>query len=150
MGVGNLLLSDEGLGVHVAQMLMERQSPADIDLEIIDAGVSSDAFLTMGDVDKLIVVDAVIGGCEPGAIYRFNPDDIEIENEIEVSVHQWGLFEGLKIMELAGNKPADVVIIGVEPKVVEWGMDLSEEIEKKIPEIIELVLSEIYSKRSNL
>ena len=150
MGVGNLLLKDEGLGVHVAQMLMDRQFSDDIDLEIIDGGVSSDAFLTMGDVDKLIVVDAVLGGCEPGAVYRFNPDDVKIENEVELSVHQWGLIEGIRIMELAGNKPAETVIIGVEPKTVEWGMELTPEIESKIPEIIELVLSEIYSKRSNL
>ena len=149
MGVGNLLLKDEGLGVHVAQMLMGRDFPADIDVEIIDGGVSSDAFLTMGDVDKLIVVDAVLGGCEPGAVYRFNPDDVKIEDEVELSVHQWGLLEGLKIMELAGEKPLETVIIGVEPKTVEWGMELTPEIEKKIPEIIELVLSEIYSKRSN-
>jgi len=149
MGVGNLLLKDEGLGVHVAQMLMERRFAGDIDLEIIDGGVSSDAFLTMKDVDKLIVVDAVLGGCDPGAVYRFNPDNIQLENEIEVSVHQWGLLEGIRIMELAGNKPSEVVIIGVEPKTVEWGMELSPEIKKKIPEIIELVISEIYSKRSN-
>jgi len=149
MGVGNLLLKDEGLGVHVAQMLMERESPLDIDLRVIDAGVSSDAFLTMGEVDKLIVVDAVLGGSEPGAVYRFNPDDVKLEDEVELSVHQWGLLEGLKIMELAGEKPNETVIIGVEPKTVEWGMDLTPEIENKIPEIIELVLSEIYSKRSN-
>ncbi len=149
MGVGNLLLKDEGLGVHIAQLLEGHEFPADIDLEIIDGGVSSDAFLTMKDVDKLIVVDAVVGGCEPGAVYRFNPDDVEIENEVEVSVHQWGLLEGLKMMELAGTKPAEVVIIGVEPKVVEWGMELSDEIKSRIPEIIELVTSEIYSKRSN-
>jgi len=148
MGVGNLLLSDEGLGVHIAQMLEGRSFPDDIDLEIIDGGVSSDVFLTMKDVDKLIVVDAVAGGCEPGAVYRFNPDDVEIENEVEVSVHQWGLLEGLKMMDLAGTKPAEVVIIGVEPKVVEWGMELSDEIKSRIPEIIELVTSEIYSKRS--
>ena len=149
MGVGNLLLKDEGLGVHVAQMLEGHEFPDDIDLEIIDGGVSSDVFLTMKDVDKLIVVDAVVGGCEPGAVYRFNPDDVEIENEVEVSVHQWGLLEGLKMMELAGTKPAEVVIIGVEPKVVEWGMELSDEIKSKVPEILELVTSEIYSKRSN-
>jgi hydrogenase maturation protease len=149
MGVGNLLLRDEGVGVHLAQALMQRDFPGDIDLEVIDGGVSSDAFLTLGKVDKLIVVDAVVGGCEPGAVYRFNPNDVELEKEVEVSVHQWGLLEGLKMMELAGTRPGEVVIIGIEPKDVQWGMELSDEIASKIPEIQELVLSEIYSKRSN-
>ena len=149
MGVGNLLLRDEGVGVHLAQALMQRDFSGDIDLEVIDGGVSSDAFLTLGKVDKLIVVDAVVGGCEPGAVYRFNPNDVELEKEVEVSVHQWGLLEGLKMMELAGTRPGEVVIIGIEPKDVQWGMELSDEIASKIPEIQELVLSEIYSKRSN-
>lgn len=149
MGVGNLLLKDEGIGVHMAQKLSRYEFSGDIDVEVIDGGVSSDAFLTMGYVDKLIVVDAVVGGCAPGSVYRFNPEDVELEKEVEISVHQWGLLEGLKMMELAGTRPAEVVIIGIEPKDVQWGMELSEEIAAMVPEIQGLVLSEIYSKRSN-
>ena len=56
MGVGNLLLRDEGVGVHLAQALMQRDFSGDIDLEVIDGGVSSDAFLTLGKVDKLLTL----------------------------------------------------------------------------------------------
>lgn len=149
MGVGNLLLKDEGLGIHVIQALQQEKMPADIDLEIIDSGVSSDALLMMERVDKLIVVDAVLGGCEPGAIYRFTPDDITQEKNIEVSVHQWGLLEGLQMMEYLDNKPRETVIIGVEPNKVEWGMELSPEIKEKVPRILELVWEEIHSGRRN-
>ena len=149
LGVGNVLLKDEGLGVHVAQTMKETAPPTDVDLEILESGVSSDVFLTLEDVDKLIVIDAVLAGSEPGAIYRFTPDDIALENQMHVSVHQWGLFEGLKMMDYLNNKPGETVIIGVEPKEVDWGMELSPEIKQKVPRILELVWKEIHSGRRN-
>ena len=69
LGVGNLLLSDEGVGVHVANKLMEMDLPAGV--EVIEGG--TDGFRLMNvvtEADRLIVVDAVKGGSPPGSIYR--------------------------------------------------------------------------------
>jgi len=75
LGVGNLLLSDEGVGVHVANKLMEMDLPAGV--EVIEGG--TDGFRLMNVVtgaDRLIVVDAVKGESPPGSIYRFDINDV--------------------------------------------------------------------------
>ena len=87
--------------------------------------------------------DAARAGGEPGAIYRFQPGDLEDEAGAALSVHEIGVAQNLKLMSLSGNEPAETVIIGVEPKEIDWGTGLSPELEEKIPEIIAVVLEEI-------
>ena len=54
-----------------------------------------------------------------------------------------GVAQNLKLMSLSGNEPAETVIIGIEPKEIEWGTELSPELEKKMPEIVGVILKEI-------
>lgn len=142
LGMGNLLLRDEGVGVHVARALKKLSLPTDV--EIVDGGTSLDPLFL--EVDKLIVVDAVRGGGEAGAIYRFRPQDIESAPGVMTSVHQIGLVEGLRMASYAGVEPREIVIIGVEPKEIDWGLELTPELERKIPQLMELVLREIGEK----
>ena len=76
-------------------------------------------------------------------VYRFQPDDLENRAGTVLSVHEMGIAQNLKLMSLSGNEPAETVIIGIEPKEIEWGTELSPELERKIPEIIRIVLEEI-------
>jgi hydrogenase maturation protease len=139
MGIGNLLLKDEGIGVHVVQILQERNNLPD-HVEIVDAGTAAlDVLQMLGQVDRLIVIDAVKGGCEPGTLYKFKPDDIRSTNRATTSLHQLGFIEALNIVEKLGNAPRDVTIIGVEPKEIEIGLELSAEIAGKIPQIVQLI-----------
>ncbi len=142
IGVGNILLKDEGIGVHVAQALQKLEPCEDIDLEVIDAGTSPDVFLSFQGVDKLIVIDAARGGGEPGTIYRFDPENLAHEAKGITSVHQVGLPQSLKLMDYLGLKPKEVVIFGIEPKEIDWGLELSAEIGQKIPEVVKLILDE--------
>jgi hydrogenase maturation protease len=143
LGVGNLLLRDEGVGVHVAHALERVTLPQDV--EVIDGGCSPHLPIPDG-VGKLIVVDAVRGGGEAGAIYRFRPQDVTTAPGVMTSVHQIGLLEVLSMAGYAGAGPWDIVIIGVEPKEIDWGLELTPELEKKIPQLVELVLREIGEK----
>jgi hydrogenase maturation protease len=144
VGVGNLLLSDEGIGVHVIHALQQLPWARWDELTIIDGGTCPDAFqLVPEGIDKLIVVDAVRGGCAPGSIYRFTPEDVRFRTGTVTSSHQLGLTEGLHMIEHAGLKPSNVVIIGVEPKTVGWGLEISPELQAKIPQIIDLLDKEI-------
>ena len=142
LGVGNLLLSDEGVGVHVANRLMAMELPPGV--RVVEGG--TDGFKLMNVVvgaDRLIVVDAVKGGAPPGSIYRFDINDApSTPAELKTSVHQIGILEVIHLSELVGDKP-EATIIGVEPKSLEMGMELSPELEEKLPKIIELVLEEI-------
>lgn len=142
LGMGNLLLKDEGIGVHVVNALQKAPSPDNIELEIVDGATSPDATLAFQDADKLIVVDAVQAGDEPGAIYRFYPHDIDLDDKSMTSVHQISLLDNLRLMEIFGQKYQDVVIIGVQPKETDWGIELSTELQQRMPRIIEVVLQE--------
>jgi len=145
VGVGNVLLKDEGIGVHVARALREEFGTDRTDIEIIDGGTSPDVFLLLEGVRKLILVDAVKGGGNPGSIYRFHPDDIIPEGKYVISAHQIGLLEGLRMLEYSGFKPESIVIIGVEPKEIDWGLELTTELSEKLPEILKVVMAELDS-----
>ena len=141
VGVGNLLLKDEGIGVHIARALQQIDVPHGT--KIIDGGTSPDLPYYLKEADKLIVIDAVKAGGKPGTIYRFHAHDLNIESEGIISLHELGLAQSLRMMRLMGNAPKETVIIGIEPKEIDWGTELSAELQQKIPEIINIVLSEI-------
>lgn len=141
VGVGNLLLKDEGIGVHIAHALQQIDIPYNV--KIIDGGTSLDLPDCLENVDKLIIIDAVKTGGQPGTIYRFHPYDMDIESEGIISLHELGLAQSLRMMRLIGNEPKETVIIGIEPKEINWGTELSAELQQKIPEIINIVLGEI-------
>lgn len=142
LGVGNELLSDEGIGIHTIKELQKRDLPPEI--EIIEGGTDGFGLLNIiTSTDHLIVIDSLKGGGKPGSIYRFHIDDApSCPDLFKTSVHQIGILEVINLSSLIGSTP-DTVVIGVEPKVLKTGMALSPEIRKKIPRIIELVLAEI-------
>jgi hydrogenase maturation protease len=141
VGVGNLLLKDEGIGVHIAQALQKLDLPQNV--RIIDGGTSPDLPYYLEDTDKLIIIDAVKGGGKPGTVYRFHPDDVNIESKEMVSLHELGLKQSLEIMRIVGNEPREIVIIGIEPNEIGWGTEPSDELQERTPEIIKIVLNEI-------
>src|SRR4030042_7053968 len=142
LGIGNLLLKDEGIGVHLVQKLASVVDDANV--KIIDAGTYPD-FLSLVDdnLSKLIIVDAVKTGDKPGTIYRFNFDDIDSNAVAPVSLHDMGVLDSLRTMALFNRQPKTTVVIGIEPKTIDFGLELSPEIEDKLPAIIELILKEI-------
>jgi hydrogenase maturation protease len=150
IGIGNLLFKDEGIGVHAIRALEALELPDCIDLELIDAGTSPNLAAILDDaIDKLVIIDAVKAGGKPGEIYRIKTEDLTFEESKEISIHELGLRQNLKMMELAGKKPEEVIIIGVEPEEIGWGTDLSPLIERKMPRIIKMILKEIGIKHKD-
>ena len=145
LGTGNELFKDEGVGVHVARILQIKLPTSSSDVEVIDGGTSPDIWSLIDGADKLIIIDAVRGGCEPGTIYRFTPQQIVADRGLITSVPQMGILENLSLIELVGSKPRETVIIGVEPSELEPGLELSPELQKRMPKIIQTVLEEISS-----
>lgn len=142
LGVGNVLLSDEGVGVHVVNAMKDRNLPHDV--ELFDGGTAAlDLLDVLADREKVIVIDAVKGGEEPGAIYRFTPSDVTTQGQLLTSIHQISMLETLTMAEHLGCTPREVIIFGIEPKEIDWGMELSPEVTKVVPRVIELVLSEL-------
>jgi hydrogenase maturation protease len=143
LGVGNMLMKDEGVGIHVIEALASNPLLTHINVEIVDGGTSPDILHLLGETNKLIIVDAVKGGDEPGSVYRFHAEDITVEENYPVSLHQLSLFESLDMMDCMGDRPEETIIIGVEPKEIGAGLELSPELEQKVPQIVKLVLDEI-------
>jgi hydrogenase maturation protease len=142
LGIGNLLLKDEGVGVHLVQKLASIVSDANVN--IIDAGTYPD-FLSLVDdsTDKLIIIDAVKAGDKPGTIYRLTLDELDLDSTSPVSLHEIGVLDSLKIMALFDRLPKSTVIIGIEPKTIDFGLEPSPELEDKLSDMIKLVLQEI-------
>lgn len=147
LGVGNLLLMDEGFGVHVIQELEKKRDELKIppNVELMDGGTSGlDLAHYVDGKDKLIVVDVINAEVEPGTLFRFKPDDIETQQVKKLSLHQITLYDAMSIAEKTETMPKDVIIIAVQPKDINnWSMELSEELKAKIPKVIELVIEEI-------
>ncbi len=140
VGIGNLLCRDEGIGVHVIQEMKNMRLPDHI--ELLDIGTSTmDLVSYLEGVKKMIVIDAMKAGGTPGVIYKCKPEDLIPKGEGPISLHEIGLLETLTMAKKMGME-IDTVIIGVEPKVLDWGMELTEEVKIKIPTIIEAVLKE--------
>lgn len=139
LGIGNALLRDEGIGCHVAQALEEIPLP---NVKIMDGGTCPDLLQFLEDTDKLIIVDAVKGGGPPGQIYRFHLEDITLEQKPFLSLHDVGLLDNLMLMKF-WHSVDETVVIGVEPNQVDWGLELSPELQGKMPQIIDTILSEL-------
>lgn len=148
IGFGNILMGDEGIGVHIVKKLQMGNARYKMqNVEFIDGGTSAlDVLLLLKDIDKLVIIDAVKNGGQPGSIYKFqNSMILEFQSNKmqETSLHDLNLVDALKIADKLGTIPKEIVFIGVEPKEIEPKMELSEKIRNKIPEIIKTVLCEV-------
>ena len=142
LGIGNLLLKDEGVGIHLVQQLEDKINSENIN--IVDSGTLPDILSLIDDnVDKLIIVDAVKAGNEPGTIYRLNLDELDSNSTAPISLHEIGVVDSLRMMALLHREPGSTVIIGIEPKTIDYGLELSPEVERKLPEVTTLIFEEI-------
>ncbi len=146
IGVGNLLMKDEGIGIHVIQHLQTIDLPDDV--KLVDGGTSPDIIAYTRTNEKLIIVDSAKAGGEPGTVYRFRPEDLDAGGGDLASAHEMGVAPNLKLMEMSGSLPGETVIIGIEPKEISLGMDLTPELEARLPVIADVVLREIGSVKT--
>lgn len=144
LGVGNLLLRDEGFGVRVIQKLEERPEALPPDVTLLDGGTAGFALMNpIAEAEKVVVVDVVKAGQPPGTMYRFDTREVGVKRMPQDSLHQVDLYQVLAALEQMGERPPEVVVIGIEPKVIDVGLDLSPELEQKIERAIELVMAEL-------
>jgi len=146
LGLGNILLGDEGVGVRAAEELMTQDLGDGV--EVIDGGTAAlDVLLSRQKGYKLVVIDAVRGGAEAGAVYksRLGGEDLAAAPERTggVSLHDMGLFEALAAAERLDRLPGGAVIIGIEPLRIEPSLELSEQVRASLPLVINSVIEEI-------
>ncbi|MBF0523830.1 MAG: HyaD/HybD family hydrogenase maturation endopeptidase [Deltaproteobacteria bacterium] len=143
MGVGNTILTDEGVGVRVLEILRDRYAfPANVNL--VDGGTLGLSLLGVVEgADLLIVIDAVKNQGSPGTLYRLTWDDITGRVRYKDSMHQLDLVEALTITELIFERP-EIIIIGVEPADISTpGLSLTPMIQEKTQDMVQMVLAEL-------
>ncbi|MCL5024759.1 MAG: HyaD/HybD family hydrogenase maturation endopeptidase [Nitrospirae bacterium] len=140
IGLGNILLRDEGVGVHVVNAVRERFSCSP-EVEIIDGGtLGLDLLPLIEGKDRLLLVDAIDFGKEPGYIGVLRDDQIPSTISAKLSVHHIGLSDVLYAAKLLGVTPSDMRLIGIQPESLEVGLDVTECIGGKMEELIGLLI----------
>jgi hydrogenase maturation protease len=149
IGVGNLLLKDEGVGVHVAQELQKKSWPAAV--EVHDGGVAGIGLLDFfPGATKVLLIDAADMNLDPGALVRFAPEEVaSTVGGPRFSAHEVGILEVLELARALDQCPPEVVIFGIQPKEISWGTDLSPQVLASIPKVVEAVLMEIGQAEPN-
>lgn len=143
IGVGNLLMGDEGVGVRVVEYLVERGMLPE-GVEAVDGGTGGLKLIPyLEGVDRVVVVDAFKGNGRPGSIYRFDIEEIPSRTLQKLSLHEVDLREVFSLFTLMkGRRPAGR-IVGIEPGMIAHGMGLTPEVEAAIPKAADAVLEEV-------
>ena len=142
LGLGNTLLGDEGIGVHVIQK-MQQEYP-DLDgVTFLDGGTLS--FTLAGyieDADNLIIIDAAQLNSSPGVIsvYEGEAMDQFVSSNRNKSVHEVNITDILALAYLTGHLPERRVLIGIQPQFIDWSDSLSEPVAQAIPDICKMTL----------
>lgn len=143
LGIGNLLLRDEGFGIHVVNELKSQYKfPSNVD--VIDGGTAGINLLSIIETAAhLILIDVVQSKKPAGTIFRFKPDRMPKDVVYKRSLHQIGFNE---IFGIAGilEKFPDTTIIGIQPKDIKsYGADLTAELKKRVKDVVEIILMEL-------
>lgn len=143
IGLGNILLKDEGVGVHVANTIKQRYtfSPH---VEIIDGGTMGlDLLPFFEGRDKVLIVDAVDFGRDPGHIGIIENDGILSVLNSKLSVHHINLSDVLFAAKLMDISPSEICLIGIQPQSLGVGLDMTEGIKEKIDILIDLTIGKL-------
>ncbi|MBI5099468.1 MAG: HyaD/HybD family hydrogenase maturation endopeptidase [Nitrospirae bacterium] len=142
-GIGNILLSDDGVGVHAINKLKnEYEFPSSV--ELIDGGTKGlDLLPLLEGRDKVLFVDAANFKKEPGTVDTVIGDNIPAFLSQKLSVHQIGLPDMLFAARLMGVTPPEMCLIGIQPKSMETGTELSEAVSIKMKDLVEKVLQKL-------
>jgi hydrogenase maturation protease len=144
LGIGNLLMTDDGVGVRLVQQLAADYSfPAGV--IVLDGGtLGLDLLPHLEGVERLLVIDAVETGEAPGTLVRLSGEEIPLALATKVSPHQMGLKDLLTVADLQGHAPAEMVLWGVQPASIEMEMTLSPPVAAAMTDLQARVLQELH------
>ena len=140
LGIGNTLLRDEGIGIHVLKALQARL-PADDALSFVDGGTLS--FTLAAEIeasDRLVVIDAAQLGEAPGTVRCFIDNEMDsFLGSCKRSVHEVGLLDLFDIARLTQTLPGQRALVGIQPASVDWGEEPTEAVAAAIPVAVQKV-----------
>ena len=143
LGMGNILLTDEGLGVRALEAFRARYEVPD-GVELLDGGTTGMGLLDdISGRSQLLVLDAVQTGAPPGTLAVLRGDRVPVYFGRRASPHQLGLSDVLATLELAGEKPADVTVLGIVPDSLELSLELSATVTAQLDGLVAALVAEL-------
>lgn len=143
IGMGNVLMRDEGIGVRAVEELESRYLLPD-GVRVVDGGTTGMELLEpMRNADCLIVADAVNADRPPGTLVRIANDEIRAFFQTKLSNHQLGLSDLLALLAFKGETPRHVTIIGMVPHVLENRLGLSAPAAEGLDAMVEMLVDEL-------
>jgi len=149
IGTGNILLSDEGIGIHIVRELQRQQTIEKeffYNTEFIDIGTSSFDIISHinNSVTKVVLIDCMkADGYLPGTIFKLTPDDLRKRQEEKYSLHQIELVDTLRMISIIEKLP-EILILGIVPEEInKFSTKLSDNITEKFPVILSKIKREI-------
>jgi hydrogenase maturation protease len=143
LGMGNILLEDEGLGIRALEVL-QRDYVFPPGVELLDGGTTGMGLLDdIGGREHLLVLDAVQTGEPPGTLVTMHGDEVPVYFGIRVTPHQLGLADVLATLELSGEQPGSVTVLGLVPESLELTLELSGLIRSRLGSLVEAAVAEL-------
>lgn len=143
IGIGNTLYSDEGVGVHLLPYLEEALSKYS-HVEIIEGATDGMKLLEpVEEADYLIIIDAINAGRQGGELITIRNDEIPRYFGIKMSIHQVGFQEVLFAANLQERLPEDMVMFGIQPESLELGLELSDIVKERLPDLVARVVEQV-------
>ena len=143
LGMGNILLEDEGLGIRALEVLQQRYQIPD-GVELLDGGTTGMGLLDeISRREHLLVLDAVQTGDSPGTLVEMRNDEVPVYFGIRVTPHQLGLSDVLATLELTGEQPSGVTVLGLVPESLEMSLELSSRIEAELDALVDAAVAEL-------
>ncbi len=143
LGIGNLLIGDEGVGCLAVEELIKRyQMPSDV--ECVDGGTAGFELLPLIDnKDHVILIDALRNDMTPGTVVKIEGEDVPQSFLSSITPHQLGISDVLAAAALTDTLPKKMVLFGVEPKQLDVGIGLSPEVAIGMEKIIKVVVEQL-------
>lgn len=146
LGIGNTILSDEGVGVRAVEAFQQAYRLPE-GMQAIDGGTSSMEMLEdLSHLDFLLVFDAIVAGKPPGTVVTLSGDAVPSFFRRKLSPHQIGLSDVLASLEFLEAEPKDMVVIGVQPESLELGMELTPAVAARVAELVALAAAEFAAR----
>lgn len=145
LGIGNVILRDEGFGVRVAEHIDALYDFPD-NVQVLDGGTLGPELLRFVTGTKnLLILDAVKGSGKPGTIYTFRDSNVDKHFQDKLSAHEIGIQDVLALLDVTGRPIPHVTVMGAEPYDLEAGLELSEGLKKLVPKLTDMAIDELRS-----
>ncbi|OHD64066.1 MAG: hypothetical protein A2176_08620 [Spirochaetes bacterium RBG_13_51_14] len=140
LGIGNILRSDDGLGVYIIRHMEESGVPLPEGVELLDGGTAGFDLLGLIDgYDKIVIVDALKTNDKPGSIYRFTPEHA-VESRARFSLHEVGIMEVIKTLRIMDHNP-EIEFVGIVPdNICDIDTNISQAVRESIPRAVDVIL----------